>query len=158
MTRLEKLRKKYIAYPTRAGLRLYLIYKARRGKYDKRMFRYYGVPPISDRHLKTAVVRAYAMGLVPTATTNGKHSPTSYHRLGKAVDFGLIERHIGTKYGLNKLKDFQRGEYVHYKSHGMVEVIGPVNNWCVLRGRKVTLQEGTLLEDMHDNHVHEAVL
>jgi hypothetical protein len=153
----NKARREYMRHPRRSTLRVFLIYKARKGIYDPRMWDYYRVPALGDKHLQQALVRAYARGLVATATTNGSHAPTSYHRLGKAVDFGLIESHIGTDYGRDKLVEFQHHEFLNYKSHKMVEVIGPTNFRCVLRGRKVTLQEGIALENMHDNHVHEAV-
>jgi hypothetical protein len=155
--RLAAARKAYVRHPSRALLRRYLILKARKGIYDPRMWDYYRVPHLSNFRLQRALVRAYATGLVATATTNGVHSPTSYHSSRHAVDFGLIETQIGTEYGLNKLSSFQKQEYTDFRQHGMVEVLGPVNGWCVLRGNRVVLREGDALENQHDNHVHEAV-
>lgn len=157
MSTLSRLRNSYMAKPSRASLRLYLIAKARTGRYDRRMFAYYNVNPVETVHIKRAVVRAYARGLVPTSTNGGRHASGSLHYIKRAVDFGLIERHIGTNYGRDKMAAFQKIEYSRHL-RGLVrfaELIGPTNSKTILRGRRTTLAEGTALENAHDNHVHE---
>jgi hypothetical protein len=155
---LSRARAAYVDHPTDARLRAYLNVKARAGIYDKRMLRYYGVPPIANRGCRKAICRAYAAGLVPTATTNGTHAATSYHKLGKAVDFGLRRTLIATLKGAERLVTFQRKE-MWRRDHGRihpVELLGPTNSIAVLRGHKTALREGTPLEQQHDNHCHEA--
>jgi hypothetical protein len=162
--RAIRARREYIQNPTRALLRAYLIIQAKRGKWDKRMCRYYGVSPHVNPGCRRAIVRAYAHGLVPTSTL--RSGSGSYHAArnaageGKAVDFGLIERHIGTKYGRDKLATFQRKEHWRYTKGRInpAELIGPNNRLIVLRGAQTDLAEGTALENQHDNHVHEAYL
>jgi hypothetical protein len=155
---LSRARAAYVDHPTDARLRTYLNAKARLGIYDKRMLGYYGVPYIANRGCQKAICRAYAAGLVATATTNGTHAATSYHKLGKAVDFGLRRTLIGTRKGADRLVTFQRKEMWRRDHHKIrpVELIGPTNSQVVLRGHKTALAEGTPLEQMHDNHVHEA--
>jgi hypothetical protein len=165
MLSLSKLRKQYIHHPTRAALRLYLIAKARRGRYDERMFRYYGVDPHVNDGCRRFVARGYADGLVPTSSRRWPVGTNSYHNMrnangdGKAVDMGLIERHIGTRYGRDKMVRFQRAEEAAFarghRDH-MIELIGPDNDAVVLDGRQTNLVEGTPLENQHDNHVHGA--
>lgn len=164
--RARRLRREYVANPTRAALRAYLIVQARRGIYDERMFRYYDVSPFVNAACRRAVVRAYADGLVPTSTRRLPVSRTaSFHQRrnsrgeGMAVDFGLIERHIGTRYGRDKMVAFQRAELRRDRSRailGLTELIGPDNEAIILRGRETDLVEGTALEQQHDTHVHEA--
>jgi hypothetical protein len=156
--RLKSARKEYLAHPSRAALRRYLITKAKLGKFDSRMCRYYGVPVPTNPRVQQAIVRGYAAGLVPTATTNGGHAPGSYHKLGLAVDLGLIESQIGTKYGRDKLVTHQRQElwrFRHGKINSVAELLGPENGWVVLRGAETDLAEGSPLENAHDNHFHE---
>jgi hypothetical protein len=155
---LSRARAAYVDHPTDARLRTYLNAKARLGIYDKRMLGYYGVPHIASEGCQKAICRAYAAGLVPTATTNGTHASTSYHYLARAVDFGVRRTLIGTMTGAARLVTFQRKE-MWRRDHGRinpVELIGPTNALTVLRGHKTALAEGTPLEQMHDNHVHEA--
>lgn len=158
MSALSRARAAYVDHPSDARLRVYLTLKAKAGRYDRRMLGYYGVPHISSRGCQQAICRAYAAGLVPTATTNGGHAPSSYHYQGKAVDFGLRRLLVGTHEGATRLVTFQRKE-MWRRDHGKihpVELIGPTNALAVLRGHKTALQEGTPLEQQHDNHVHEA--
>jgi hypothetical protein len=160
--RAIRARREYIQNPTRALLRTYLIIQAKRGKFDRRMFRYYGVSPKVNPGCRAATVRAYAHGLVPTSTlrdgTGSYHAARNAAGEGKAVDFGLIERHIGTKYGRDKLASFQRKEHWRATKGRIhpIELIGPNNELVILRGRQTDLTEGTPLETQHDNHVHEA--
>lgn len=162
--RLSFTRSRWLRLRTRAALRSYLRVKAARGTFDERMFDYYGgIPHKVIARAKRAVRRAYARGLVVTATTNGKHAPGSFHNpdaegLGHAVDFGLIEKEIGTDQGRRRLVNFQRSEYQEWAAGnrpGLVELIGPDNTLIVLRGKRATLPEGSPLENQHDNHVHE---
>jgi hypothetical protein len=43
------------------------------------------------------------------------------------------------------------------RPHGFAEVFGPDNAACVKNGVRITLAEGTELENAHDNHVHVAI-
>jgi hypothetical protein len=162
--RAIRARREYVQNPTRALLRTYLIIQAKRGKWDRRMCRYYGVSPKVNPGCKRAIVRAYAHGLVPTSTlrdgTGSYHAARNAAGEGKAVDFGLIERHIGTKYGRDKLTSFQRKEHWRWTKGRIspVELIGPSNGMIVLKGKSTYLVEGSPLENQHDNHVHEAYL
>lgn len=161
MSALSRARAAYIDHPSDARLRAYLTLKARVGLYDRRMLAYYGVPHVDNRDVQKAVCRAYAAGLVPTATTNGQHAPGSYHRLGRAVDFGLRRTLIGTRKGQARLATFQRKELwraTNGRRIVFVELIGPTNTQNILRTVRQTLPEGSALEDQHDNHVHEAFL
>ncbi len=156
--RLRELRRRYLANPTRRALRAFLRVKAARGVFDPRMFHYYsGIPENVVEHAKRAVRRAYAAGLVVTATRNGTHSKTSLHSSGRATDFGLIESEIGTEQGRRRLVNFQHAEYLEWAAGhrpNLQELIGPDNTLIVLRGKRVTLPEGSPLENQHDNHVH----
>lgn len=167
----SRLRHEYIEHPTKAALRSYLLVQARRGKFDRRMFSYYGVDPNVNPGCEAAAVRAYAAGLVPTSTTGGQHAAGSYHKQrdrrgrGLAVDFGLPRSLVGTSKGRARLEKFQRQEHWRQRDgrgriggHDLVELIGPNNSWVVLRDRETDLAEGTPLEQQHDNHVHEAYL
>lgn len=158
MSLLSRARAAYVDHPTDARLRTYLTLKAKAGRYDRRMLAYYGVPHIANRGCQQAICRAYAAGLVPTATTNGVHAETSYHKLGQAVDFGLRRLLVGTHTGAKRLVTFQRKEMWRRDHHKIdpVELLGPTNALAVLKAHKTALVEGTPLEQMHDNHVHEA--
>jgi hypothetical protein len=131
------------------------------------MFDYYKVDPHVNKRCRDAIVRAYAEGLVPTSTrrypvgAGSNHNARNAKGEGLAIDVGLIESHIGTKYGLEKMRAFQRKEFWrHTEKPGVygdiIELIGPTNNQIILGGRKTTLKEGTALEDQHDDHVHES--
>jgi hypothetical protein len=53
------------------------------------------------------------------------------------------------------MRRFQKREFARARRvHGYTELIGPINNACILRGHPTTLPEGTALEQAHDNHVH----
>lgn len=135
------------------ALRFYLIAKGRLGRYDKRMLAYNNVPHVSNKHVQRFIAQGYGAGLVPTATTNGKHASGSYHKLGRAADMGLRRGEIGTKKGLRKLRGFQDRQW---KRGGHTELLGPINSRCILKGHRTTLAEGSALENQHDNHVHGA--
>lgn len=155
--RLAGARSRYLAHPGRKALRAYLVLKAKTGVWDARYCRYYAVPSSGlTPWVRAFLTRGVAAGLVPTATTNGKHSATSYHEDGRAGDLGLVESLVGTKTGRKRLERFQGAEYSRRHRLGHTELLGPVNGLCVLRGRPVTLAEGAALEDMHDDHVHGA--
>jgi hypothetical protein len=162
-----KAQQAYTKRPTRAFLRLYLIQKARRGNYDKRMFDYYKVDPHVNKRCRDAIVRAYAEGLVPTSTrrypvgAGSNHNARNAKGEGLAIDVGLIESHIGTKYGLEKMRAFQRKEFWRLTNKASVygdaiELIGPTNNQIILRGRKTTLKKDSALAIQHQDHVHES--
>lgn len=139
-------------------LRAVLTAKARLGRYDARMLGYYNVPQIDSPGCRKAICRAYAAGLVPTATTNGTHATHSFHKLRRAVDFGVRRELVGTAKGQARLVKFQRKE-LWRATRGKIdpiELIGPTNDQVILVGRRTSLPEGSPLEQQHDNHVHEA--
>src|SRR3954469_14832936 len=136
-------------------LRMFLIAKGRSGRYDSRMLGYFGVPPVANQQVKSFFARAYGAGLVPTATTNGKHATHSLHYLGRAGDVGLRSDEIGTPKGLRKMQRFQDSEFKRASRFcGYAELIGPINNEVILRGQATSLPEGSDTENAHDNHVH----
>jgi hypothetical protein len=101
--------------------------------------------------MKRVIVRGINHGLVTTSTRRDPRFPgdNSYHRLGRAVDMASTSR--------AKMVAFQRSELRRFRRWGAhKEIIGPDNQWIVLRGREVDLQDGSPLEDQHDNHVHIA--
>jgi hypothetical protein len=136
-------------------LRMFLIAKGRLGRYDDRMLKYFGVPPVPNEQVRSFFARAYGAGLVPTATTNGQHSAHSLHYQGRAGDVGLRSDEIGTPKGLHKMEKFQDAEFKRARQvGGYTELIGPINNEVILSGVVSPLAEGTPLENQHDNHVH----
>lgn len=163
---IRRLRAKYLAHPGKLTLRAYLQARAKRGHYDERMFRYYGLNPMVNAGCRAATVRAYAAGLVPTSTLRSPIGIGSYHnarnlrREGQAVDFGLIESEIGTEKGRRRMVEFQKAEHWRHRNrklkHDLIELIGPDNKAIVLRDRETDLVEGTPLETQHDTHVHES--
>lgn len=157
-TRMRRARAAYLRRRSNERLRTYLTLKGKLGRFDDRMCSYYGVPIPRNRHVRAFVARAYGGGLVPTATSNGQHSALSYHKLGRAADVGVRVPEVGTEKGRRKLEVFQRKELwraEHGRTHP-VELLGPSNFRCILKGRRVTLAEGAALENQHDNHVHGA--
>lgn len=104
---------------------------------------------------KRFIVRATRAGLVVTSTTGGAHAATSYHYSGRAVDVGLPGPLIGTAKGKRRMVRFQRAEARHPSR--FLELFGPANSLCVKNGRRLSLAEGTALEDLHDTHVHGAL-
>lgn len=110
-----------------------------------------GCPQNVTDAIKRVILHANHAGLYVTATTNGAHAPTSYHYSGRAVDVAAPMNAAG----ITRMANFQRelakepGRYA--------EVFGPVNDACVKNGSRLTLAEGTALENQHDNHVHIAI-
>lgn len=162
--RIKRARKAYLAHPSDARLRVLLVAKSRLYLFDKRIFAYYNVDPKVNRGARRGAMRAYVAGLVPTATTGGKHAPGSFHYQrnakgeGRGLDLGLRAHEVGTPAGQRKLAAFQRKEYwrkTHAKLPNMAELIGPTNNLVILAGKPTKLAEGSGLENQHDNHVHE---
>lgn len=147
----------------RDALRVLLVAKAKRGRYDRRMFDYNDKRDNVNIYCKRAVVRGYSRWLVVTSTTDGVHAPGSYHNVvngkGRAIDLGLHPRLIGTARGRARLVSYQRAEFDAWrqgKRPHLRELIGPDNNAIVLKGVHSPLSEGSPLENQHDNHVHEA--
>lgn len=144
---------------TRAYTRMVLIRKARRGHFDQRMCSLHGVSPQVNPATQRFIARAYAARLIPTSTTGGQHSPTSYHPRGMAADVGVVPALVGTRTHRRRLVKFQRAEFAAWErgEHTrMLELIGPGNNRVILSGRQSPLAEGSALENQHDNHVHGA--
>lgn len=154
MSLISRLRKRAIgarskperAYWTRALLRA----RARARVWDDRMLNGHPAP---DQRLRPVIMRAVASGLIVTSTTGDRHAPTSWHYKRRAVDFG--NRAPGTGQARQRMVAFQRSEARH--PHRFRELFGPANDANVKNGQRITLAEGTPLEDQHDNHVHVAV-
>jgi len=155
-TRTARARARYLASPSDRGLRYYLTLKAQLGRWDARYCRYYGVPIDVNAATRRFVTRGFAAGLVVTATTNGGHAPGSYHYRRQAADLGLRSEEVGTAKGRRKLEAFQRAEYAARAANRPLELLGPLNAQCVLRGSPTVLAEGAALEQQHDDHVHGA--
>lgn len=128
--------------------------KARLGRWDARYCAYFHVPVPSNPRVRAFITRGYAAGLVPTATTNGRHAAHSLHYLRRAADMGLRGPEVGTARGLRKMARFQKSEFRKRAKYHHTELIGPTNARCILGGRVSPLREHTTLEDAHDNHVH----
>ena len=154
---------------SRGLLRMRMIRKARRGKYDRRMFAYWGVDWRVNRGCRGAVRRGMAGLLVPTSsrrwpvcTSCSYHQRRNRRDRGKAVDLGNIAQHVGpTAEGRRRLVRYQKAEFAAWRRGDrphMIELIGPDNHAIVLGGRHVPLGEGGPLETQHDNHVHQAFL
>lgn len=101
------------------------------------------------------VLAATAHGLVVTATTDGTHATNSYHYQRRAIDFGVIGSLVGTQEAWNRLVAFQR--WVAERHPGAAELFGPQNDCCIKNGQRITIGEGTDLEQAHDNHDHVAI-
>jgi hypothetical protein len=101
------------------------------------------------------ILEAHRRGLVVTSTNDGQHAAGSYHYKDRAVDFGLPGPLIGTPQGTAMMVGLQRR--LASRPHGFAEIFGPDNAACVKNGGRITLAEGTELENAHDNHVHVAI-
>jgi GH25 family lysozyme M1 (1,4-beta-N-acetylmuramidase) len=156
IARMRRARRVFEATGSNQALRTMLICKARLGRWDPRYLMIFGPPGNVTRDVKRFITRGYAMGLVPTSTTNGLHSEESFHFQGRAADMGLRTDLIGTQKGLRRMERFQRAEFKRRHKTRAVELIGPVNNLVVLGGVVKPLPEGSQLENQHDNHVHGA--
>lgn len=153
MSLLNRLRKRAMtartksarAYWTRALVRN----RAKRGVWDPRMLN--GQPDV-EPHLHRRIMRGIAIGLVVTSTTGGRHATTSWHYKKRAVDLGNAKP--GTPQARARLVRYQRE--LADKPGGLLEVFGPENGSCVKNGRRISLAEGTPLENLHDDHLHVA--
>lgn len=161
--RFKKARAAYNKHKTRENLRVFMAYKAKMGWGDDRQFAYHNKSSRVNRGTRRAARRACASWLVVTSTTDGVHAPGSYHNpvggYGRAGDFGVPDRFVGTSEGRRRLVAYQRKEFNAWKRGkrpNMVELIGPDNYMVVLRGVHSPLSEGSGLENQHDNHVHQA--
>ena len=111
-----------------------------------------GHPKIRGNWRLKRVIRyaLYKYDVYITSTSDGVHSPTSYHYSGQAVDFGS-NRHTP------KVR-LHRGLYKKFKKKGwFAELFGPVNKLFVKNNVRYTIREGDGLESSHDNHVHVAI-
>jgi hypothetical protein len=153
---MRRARWRFLQTRSDRALRVYLISKARLGRWDKRYLLHFGVNGEVNRHVKRFFTRAFAAGLVPTS--GRRDDPGSHHRNGNAGDVGLRRELIGTAEGTARLRRFHAAEYARRGRTRPVELIGPINDMQVLRGVDAELSEGTPPEDEHDNHVHFAHL
>jgi hypothetical protein len=110
-----------------------------------------GHPTNVSADVKRVIVRANRAGLYVTSTTDGGHASTSYHYSGRAVDVAAPM----TSAGIALMVKFQRELASSPGSY--LEVFGPDNSACVKNGTRISLAEGTALENQHDNHVHVAL-
>lgn len=133
-------------------LRAYLRAKARARIWDARMLN--GHPGNVTAAVKREIMRGVAAGLMVTSTTGGQHAKTSHHYTGRAVDLGLLPRQVGTRRGRELMVRHQRACARHPERY--LEVFGPDNRACVKNRQRITLAEGTPLEQNHDDHVHVA--
>ena len=156
VARMRRARRKWGATGANEALRVYLISKARLGRWDDRYCMFFGVDPGVTPPVRAYITRAYGAGLVPTSTTGGSHAPGSFHFQKRAADIGLRSDLIGTTKGTERMRKFQAREFAKRDEQHPVELIGPDNNLCVLNGVVSPLAEGSGLEDQHDNHVHGA--
>jgi hypothetical protein len=110
-----------------------------------------GHPGDIDRATKRVIVRGINHGLVVTSTTGGRHATGSWHKtrpLGKAVDMAGP----GTEAEI----DFQRDLIEDLGPGRFNEIFGPDNRANVKNGARITLVEGSGLEQQHDTHIHVA--
>lgn len=122
-----------------------------------------GHPGNIARAVRRIIVRGVNHGLIVTFTTDGSHAPGSWHKilpprnlLGRAVDLGVIPLLVGTAEARRRLVAFQAFLIDTFGPGTFHELFGPDNSLCVKNGVRITLLEGSDLEDMHDNHVHVA--
>lgn len=154
--RMRRARRTYMRTHADRALRVYLVSKARLGRWDPRYCMYYGVPDDVQPKVKKFITRGYAAGLVPTSTTGGRHAPGSYHGMHRAADMGVRRDVLGTPTQTRRLRKFQQAEWNRRNRTEPIELIGPVNNLIVLRSSDTALAEGSALENQHDDHVHGA--
>jgi lysozyme len=154
--RMRRASQVFAATGSNDALRVMLVCKARLGRWDDRYCLFFGPPTDVTDEVKRFITRGYAMGLVPTSTTNGTHAATSFHFQRRAADMGLRSDLVGTEKGLRRMERFQRREFSRRDKTHPLELIGPINDHTVLSGVVSALGEGTNLEEAHDNHVHGA--
>jgi GH25 family lysozyme M1 (1,4-beta-N-acetylmuramidase) len=155
--RARAARARYLSTHSNRALRIWLISKARLGRWDPRYCLYYGVPTTVNAGARRFITRGFAAGLVPTSTLRAARFPgdRSYHMRGQAADMGA-RRDISAAQALKRKQRFQAAEYRRRHKTRPIELIGPLNDKCVLAGAPARLAEGTPLEDQHDDHVHAA--
>lgn len=112
-----------------------------------------GHPGNISNHVKTVIAQGYEFGLYTSSTTDGSsHASTSYHYprnnssgLGEGVDMAG---------GWNAMVRYQN--FLMKDTSKFNELFGPDNAACIKDGTRMSLSEGSLLENAHDNHVHLA--
>lgn len=102
--------------------------------------------------VKRVIVRGTNGGLIVTSTTDGRHAPRSFHNSGRAVDLGHARP--GTPEARYELVRFQRFLLKRFGAAAFIELFGPDNQSNVKNGGRVALDEGSALENAHDNHDH----
>ena len=113
-----------------------------------------GRPSNISRGAKEFVARAHRAGLLVSSTTSGGHAPSSYHYARNNSD-GL--GHAVDVYGpWDKMVRFQKAE-ARYPAR-FKELFGPDNNYNLKNGVRMSLPEGSALENLHDTHVHGALV
>ena len=152
---MRRARRRFRRTGSNRALRVYLVSKARLGRWDDRYCAYWGVSTAVTRRVRRFITRGFAVGLVPTSTFRPGDFG-SYHAQRRAADMGLRRELIGTARGLRRLRRFQAAEFRRRGRTRPIELIGPDNRRTILRGRVAPLTEGTPLEQQHDNHVHGA--
>jgi hypothetical protein len=151
---MRRARRSYLQTRSERALRVYLISKARLGRWDDRYLLHFGVNGDVNRDIERFFTRAFAAGLVPTS--GRRNDPRSHHHDGNAGDVGLRREIIGTAEGAARLRRFHAAEYNRRGRTNPIELIGPINDRQVLGGVDAALPEGAPLENQHDNHVHFA--
>lgn len=113
-----------------------------------------GRPGNISRATKSFIGRAHKAGLLVSSTTGGTHASSSFHYPRNNYDG---KGHAVDVYGpWNKMVKFQRAEAQHPARYH--ELFGPDNGACVKNQRRISLAEGTALENLHDSHVHGALI
>jgi hypothetical protein len=121
------------------------IKKLRRLIRDRRLD-FNGHPPVKGVKLRAAARVALSVpGVYVTSTTDGQHSPTSYHYSGKAIDFGSDDWSNGKESQAQARLADQFGDAY------FLELFGPAD-WYVKNG---TRYAGTF--PGHHDHIHVAV-
>jgi hypothetical protein len=129
MSRLARARRKLRhlhAIKRTARVRRRIAHLVTHIRYLKRLD-FNGHPQNITHKLFPVIVLASKLGLVVTATTDGTHTPTSFHYpwnnadgLGHAVDFGL--EHPPDQ---EKLERFQRAALHKFGAAAFLELFGP---------------------------------
>lgn len=137
-------------------------YKKGRAERRRRYRRFHrwmlnGHPGNVTRGVKRVIVRIVNHGLVVSSTTDGSHSPTSWHftNPGRAVDAGQDWTKDDAAEGRRKKVRLQK-TLLRQGRRKWAELFGPDNVANVKNGVRITLVEGSPLETLHDTHVHAA--
>ena len=113
-----------------------------------------GKPGNISSGAKDFIVRAHKAGLLTSSTTTGGHATSSWHYARNNPDG---KGHAVDVYGpWNKMVKFQRQEAKHPSRYK--ELFGPDNTANVKNGSRISLAEGSALENLHDTHVHGALV